>query len=310
MMQELSQRDAACLLITGFEGFGDQVFHTPTIRILSKMFRQVDVWTIQDEPFLNNPRIHEIKKLPFDIKQFDIPEGVYAKVAVTWGPITAHSGIHTIDLVSLNALGNILRPLEKDVEMFWTDKDETFVRSLLADVKGPVIVVSPTQTWPSRTFPLEWWKNLIEKLAKLGPVVLVGKETSYDSKIDMPRGLWPAEEFPEAHSLYNKLSLAQLACLYSKSNVAINTETATNPISACNDRCWNIYIPTLTAPEFRVPFRHGSQSWKTRVVGNERDFYPASLYGRDQNLRSVEVERPSVNAVVDECTDVLMQDPG
>lgn len=296
--QSLIQQDAACLLITGFEGFGDLVFHTPTIRMLSRMFRRVDVWTIQDEPFRNNPRIEQLRKLPFDIKSFDIPEGVYARVLPTWGPITNHSGIHTIDLVSLHVLGSVLRPHEKDLEMFWTDDDAAFVDSLLAGIPGPILVASPSRTWPSRTFPLGWWQELIRALARLGSVVLVGKESVYESGIDMPRGLWPAEAFPEARSFYDRLSFAQLACLYSRADVAVNCETASNPVSACNDRCWNVYIPTVTAPEFRVPFRHGSQEWRTTVVGNPRDYYPGSLYGQAVDLKNAEVERPPAAAVV------------
>lgn len=307
-MQELRQTDAACLLITGFEGFGDLVFHTPTIRMLSRLYRQVDVWTIQDEPFRNNPHIHELRKLPFDIKHFDVPQGVYARVLPTWGPLTAHSCVHTIDLVSLNVLGCVLRPRDKDLELFWTDADEAYVDSLLTGLDGPILVVSPARTWPSRSFPLNWWKALIENVARLGSVVLVGKQTAYESAIDMPRELWPAEEFPEARSLYNCLSLAQLACLYSRAAIAINMETASNPVSACNDRCWNVYIPTLTAPEFRVPFRHGRQDWKTRVVGNADDYYPGSLYGQVQDLKNAEVKRPSVDAVVGACRDALRQE--
>lgn len=307
MTKQPVQRDQACLLITRFEGFGDLVFHTPTIRVLSSLFRRLDVWSVQTEPFLNSPRIHELRRIPSGIGMPDVPQGVYANVSVCWDTKTNHSGIHTIDMVSLNAIGHVLRPQAKDLEMFWTVADEKVAGSLLAGVAGPIIVVSPAVNWPSRTFPLDWWRDLVGKLARLGSVVLVGKEITYDSGADLPKGLWPPEEFPQALSLYNRLSLAQLACLYSMADVAINMETATNPISTCNDRCWNIYVPTLTPPEFRVPFRHGSQSWKTRVVGNPSDFYPATLYGQLGDPRFVEVERPAVNAVVEACADVLQK---
>jgi len=68
--------------------------------------------------------------------------------------------------------------------------------------------------------------------------------------------------------------MKQLAALYSKAAMAINTENGNMVISCTNDSCWNLYIPSLTAPEFRLPFRKGSQFYKTTIVPNTDDYYP------------------------------------
>ena len=107
----------------------------------------------------------------------------------------------------------------------------------------------------------------------------MGKDISYPLGIDMDKTLYPAHHFADTICLYNQLSFAQLCALYSISPIAINTENGHNPISCTNDFCWNIYIPSLTAPEFRLPHRRGSQRYRSAVVANAEDYYPASVYG-------------------------------
>jgi len=76
-------------------------------------------------------------------------------------------------------------------------------------------------------------------------------------------------------------------------------------MSCTNKKCWNLYIPTLTAPEYRTPFRNGSMLYKTTVVGNADDYYPASSYDprTDPEQRTSLIHRkiklPTVDMVVE-----------
>lgn len=319
-MSKPQQRDAACLLIAPYGGIGDLVFHTPTIRVLSQMFRHLDVTAKNPEPFLNSPRIREFLLVPESATTIEISPNKYKHIVSSYGVLLSdlvkdHSRIHTVDQVSLNALGTVLRNSEKDLEIFWTAEDEAIVQGILHQKltglkDGPLVVVSPAITWPSRTFPLPWWKTLIEKLQDFGAIIILsGKNIFYESKVDIPKTLWPAIEFPGAVDLYGQLSLNQLAYLYSQVDVAINGETVTNPVSTCNPRCWNIYLPTLTAPEFRVPWREGRQDYKTIVVGNDQDYYPASAYWEmiEQNIAPMNaaVKFPSTDAVIEAYKHVI-----
>ncbi len=64
----------SALLITTWEGYGDLVYHTPTIRTFSKYFKHLDVWCRRSEPFLNNPYIRNLQTYKDD---FPKPPDIY-----------------------------------------------------------------------------------------------------------------------------------------------------------------------------------------------------------------------------------------
>jgi hypothetical protein len=284
------RKNAPCLLITTYEGYGDLVYHTPTVRILSKFYEHLDVLCKNSEPFLNNPNIRKLTTFDKIIpKSVDIYRPNIFLVTTDSLLTFPHSSIHTVDLVSIKALRRILRNSEKTLEVYWTQKDIEHVSSLISQhpfatqnkiMEGHFVVISPVKTWESRTLPLSFYQQLIAGIQKRGyGVVLVGKEVVYPSGGDINKALYGAHHFPTAISLYNQLTFAQLCALYSIAPVAINSENGNNPASCTNDFCWNIYIPTLTAPEYRLPHRQGSQMYRTAIAANADDYYPASVYG-------------------------------
>ena len=317
------------LLITTFAGFGDVLYQTPLIRLLKRLYDNVDVWCRNYEPLVNNPYIRSVYKMdsffapdPFDFYFLDI----YRTTSEPGLPLIKmpQSNFHAIDFFSIGAVNLTLRPKEKDLELFWTKKDEESVRELLTvnglitnehPEKANFIVICPAITWPSRTLPLDFYKELIHLIQTLttDKVVIVGKDLAYTQfdpdrerenkdfdkyRIDekeKPKQLYPISEFPGVIDLTNRLSLHQLGALYSLSKIAVNTENGNMVVSCTNDKCWNIYIPTLTAPEYRVPYRHGSMDWKTIVVGNDDDYYPASSYGLEpKDLVESKIKIPTV----------------
>lgn len=277
-------RKDPALLVTTFEGYGDLIYHTPTLRILSKIYPNLDVWCKRPEPFLHNPHIKNLsifdKTWPHSTEKYG---NRIFHVSVDSLVTFPHCNIHTVDLVSIKALRCVLRDEEKTLEAYWTAQDLERVEMLLAKHqinKKKFIAISPSITWASRTLPLAFYQKIIEGVQKEGwQVVLVGKEIFYSSGVDTDKTLYPESYFPGAICLYNQLSFAELCCLYSLTPIAINTENGNHPISCTNDFCWNLYIPTLTAPEYRLPYRRGSQGYRTILATNEENYYPASVYG-------------------------------
>ncbi len=298
-------RREPALFITTFEGYGDLIYHTPTLRILSKIYPHLDVWCKRPEPFLDNPYI---KKLSIFDKTWPDSTNIYGSrifhVSVDSLVTFPHCNIHTTDLVSIKALHCVLRNEEKTLEAYWTKQDLNRVENLLAQHqinKKKFVVISPSITWASRTLPLPFYQQIIAGVQQEGyQVILVGKEIFYSAGVDTDKTLYPASSFPQTICLYNQLSFAELCCLYSLTPIAINTENGNHPISCTNDYCWNLYIPTLTAPEYRVPFRQGSQTYKTAIAANENNYYPASIYG-DTGATSyvtMPVQLPTVERVL------------
>ena len=322
------------LLLTTFASFGDLIYQTPLIRLLRSLHDSLDVWCRNPEPFINNPNVREVYRM----SSFRVPEprdfyfdAVYRATTEPDGLIAKlpQSNIHTVDYFTVGTCNLVLRDKEKDLDMFWTKADEESVRNILME-KGlnpegdNFTVLCPAITWPSRTLPLEFYQEIIDRIYKEtgDKVIIVGKDLSYTTydpdreKNDpnfaqyrikeAPKQLHPVSAFNQDAiiDLTNKLTLHQVCALYSMTKIAVNSENGNAVMSCTNKKCWNLYIPTLTAPEYRTPHRFGSMAYKTTVVGNPDDYYPASSYDprTDPEQRTSLIYRkiklPTVDAVL------------
>jgi ADP-heptose:LPS heptosyltransferase len=315
-------RDA--LLVTSFAGFGDVLYLTPLLHMMATTYAGVDVWTRNPEPLLNNPDVRNLYRMnsflapePWDFYFQDVYYASPSRnLMLKQFP---QSNIHTVDFFSVCVSHMALRDHEKDLVLRWTDKDTEKALSICHkhglipnnQLDANIVTITPGITWPSRTLPLEWYKALIKRIIASGDkVVLIGKDINYrnyDPKAEdgieefskfhiteCEKQLYDPEEFPGTVCLYNEFSLHELAAFYSLAKVAINAENGNMVVSATNNNCWNIYVPTLTPPEFRVPYRKGSMQYKTVVVYNEENYYPAANYaGVDsQDLLAAPIKIP------------------
>lgn len=301
------------LIISGFVSFGDILYSTPMIRFIKKRSEEVHVWSCNPEPLMNNPDIDEL----WDLRGHElpiIPHWYFDKVyrLKNDGPLVrGMSRFHTIDFFSLNTFGILLRKKNKDLILHPYLKDECRVIDLMAEhglSDQNFVVISPTISWPSRTLPLEYYKELVKRILTTGvKVVLVGKEVDPGKLWDSPhlkssglKQIYPIEgNFEGAINLINQLTFMELAALYAKARIAINTENGNMVVSCTNNTCWNVYIPSVTAPEFRLPWRNGSQEYKTVVVGNKEDWYPQDTTSKEGNLITAEVKLPTIDEIFD-----------
>lgn len=280
------------LVVTTLLGYGDLLYLTPFIRFLTMAGLSVDVWAVNTEPFFDNPYINELT--PIVAKGVTIPPTYFTHWNLQKFDTTSNN-IHTVDYFTVKTCGITLRNHEKDLVLVWKDSDIEYCESLLKQhhlvsnrsIHCNFVVISPVITWPSRTLPLSFYKELITEIQETGDkVVLVGKSFAHaTSGLISPelakqetKQLYPASEFPGAIDFTNKFSFAQLGAFYSLSKLAINSENGNMVASCTNSNCWNLYMPTLVAPEYRLPSRKGSQSYRTVVVKNEKDYFPPSDY--------------------------------
>jgi hypothetical protein len=280
------------LVVTTLMGFGDCLYMTPFVHFLKQVGYSVDVWAINPEPFQNNPDISTLKEIKD--KRVTIPSN-YSAHWIFQKFDNNGSNLHTVDHFTLKAFNFILRAKEKDLVFRYSPDDMSYCESLLK--KNDLIsnkysmcnfvVMCPAVTWPSRTLPLKFYQELAAKIQANGDkVVLVGKTvalaptalTNSDLALKESKGLYPVNSFPNAIDLTNQLTLHQLAALYDLGKMAINSENGNMVISCTSNKCWNLYLPTLTAPEYRLPYRKGSQQYRTLVISNPDDYYYPSDY--------------------------------
>lgn len=313
-----------CLVYTQYIGFGDILYHTPLLRMLDSIYDGVDVWCFNPEPLLNNPHVRNLYQKQGDYAPNPMDFYFHSVFYISkdynqyYEDLYIHN-FHSVDFFTTGTVHLQLRPHEKELELNWTKKDENVVFGLLknhSEIKyawlNNLVVVNPSIGWPSRTLSLEFYKEIIARIQENGDVViLVGKEIHPtdvvpDQHKDMEelkkyevKGMYPSSEFPGAIDLVNKLTLHECAYLYSIAKLAVNSENGNMVISTCNNSCWNLYIPTLTAPEYRLPFRRGRQDYRTLVIGNSKNYYPGSDYA---NLRKGQrlYDAPAIFPTVDE----------
>jgi len=295
MVKSKNDVKPSALVITTLMGYGDMLYLTPFIHFLNLSGFIVDVWAYNTEPLQNNPDIHELKKIVD--KKVNIPEKYKESYWIFQKFESNANNMHTVDYFTTKACNFTLRNKEKSLVFKWSRTDTEYCQALLEkhnlisneSYRCNFVVINPAITWPSRTLPLTFYKELIEKIQTNGDrVVLVGKDitpaknnlTSSELASEESKSLYPVAEFPNAVDLTNQLSFSQLAALYSLSKIAINSENGSMVTSCTNDFCWNLYIPTLNAPDFRLPYRRGSQHYRTIVVGNELDYYPPTDYAK------------------------------
>jgi hypothetical protein len=311
------------LIVTSLVGFGDLLYMTPFIRFLKKCGADVEVWGLNTEPLECNPDIKRLVKP--ETSTVKIPprfHKAYKFLNISPNP----SNQHTIDFFTQQAGTFTLPNRDKELVFRWLPRDEEAVGMLMKEhgLKSArtgrwncnFVTMCPAVNWKSRTLPLEFYKELAARIQENGDkVVLVGKNVDQRSISDNrevvsetmaaqeSKSVYDPSEFPGAVDLIDRLSLRELACLHSYCKLAVNSENGNMVISCTNDTCWNLYIPTLTPPEFRLPWRKGSQSHKTVVVANKDNYFPVIDYKlmrkHKGTLYDVPVRLPCIDDVYD-----------
>jgi len=286
------------LLIVPYLGYGDILYHTPLIRILSAIYKGLDVWTFNTEPLIGNPYIKNLWHITSDKAPLDPWDFYFEKIFMTgvnnqrlqeYYP----SNFYTPEYLTAATIHSLLTDNEKHLTLNW--KETAYFKEIANEINSLrngelVVAINPSIGWPSRTLPYEYYKEIIKWITGAGDlVVLVGKEISPSNlakgiqkevKTNEQKSLYPTEKLlgDRVLDLTNKLTLEECAAVYSICDIALNTENGNMVISGCNENCWNLYIPTLTAPEFRIPWRKGSQGYRTYVIHNDQKYYPGSDY--------------------------------
>ena len=288
------------LVYTPFIGFGDLLYHTPLFRMLNRAYNGVDVWTFNPEPLLYNPDINNIYRLTSeqDPEAFDFYYDKIFHIAPSKNQMYKQlfqSNMHMVDYYTLGTCGITLRDFEKHLSIHWLPEHETRVNELLHknNLEKDFVIVNPAKGWPSRTLPLETYKEIITRIQEAGDkIVLVGKDVN--AKIFLPekgtesiatklkrdemKTLYDTNEFLDVIDFTNILNFHECAYLASLAKLAVNTENGNMVVNTTNLKCWNLYIPSLTAPEYRLPHRQGSMYYRTYVVHNDKNYYPCSDY--------------------------------
>jgi len=163
------------------------------------------------------------------------------------------------------------------------------------------IVVHPGRHWETKTFPDKWWQDIIDSLVKKGhSVCVIGKTERGDppAYIAGARGTVDITCPEGVIDLRDRLTLGALGALLSLAKTLISNDSAPIHLAGAFD-IEIVVIPSCKHPDHLLPWRHGSQKYKTKAL------YKA-LIVEEVESRPTQVYETSVDIKVDDWSKYLL----
>ena len=259
---------------------GDLICATPTIKKLSEIY-QSPITVISTHPYLfdNCPYVDE--SLRFDdyteeqlSEKYDLHKTFFLLGKQDSRGVEFKHAMCDIRQFHAKDLGFMLTPNELTCEYF-PKSDE----SCLSEFNLPerYVVIHPAQSWSSRTWSKYNWQALCISLEDAGiPVISIGKDAREESdfsgttlkpvfKLDIKNGL----------DLSNKTTLDQSWHILNKSTCVITMDSGILHLAGTTDT-HILQLGSSIKPEYRAPYRLGSQGYKYSYVAGSCGLHCAS----------------------------------
>jgi hypothetical protein len=156
---------------------------------------------------------------------------------------------HTTDYISIAMLHRVLLEKNKKITLTYSEEDLENIKKITNCNFENLILVHPNKSWESKTFPTEWWQEIINELSKEYTVGIIGKE------IDENMTLLPVEAKENCIDYRNLLSLNELFALIGNAKLLITGDSSPIHISGAFDN-FVIFIATCKYPEHTMPIRN------------------------------------------------------
>ena len=251
---------------------GDLICATPTIKKLSEIY-QSPITVISTHPYLfeNCPYVDE--SLRFDdytedqlYEKYDLHKTFFLLGKQDSRGVEFKHAMCDIRQFHAKDLGFMLTPNELTCDYF-PKSDESCLDEF--NLPEKYVVIHPAQSWSSRTWSKYNWQALCISLEDEGiPVISIGKDAREESdfsgttlkpvfKLDIKNGL----------DLTNKTTLDQSWHILNKSTCVITMDSGVLHLAGTTDTNI-IQLGSSIKPEYRAPYRNGSQDYKySYVVG-------------------------------------------
>lgn len=307
------------LLVWCGGGMGDQVDSEPVLRyIKEKAYPGSEIRVVTDWPRL----FRHLGDSNFVIGRKETiglqPDTPYYKMETLPGPeksemwrMVAHTMCHSTDFSSMSCLRRILPAEEKQIKLEVDPDDVNRLIDLTGLGEGELlksVIIHAGRNWPSKTFPREWWQSIIDELcARKIRTILVGKEVSEE------QGYVDIEPRDTSVDLRDKTDVGLLLAVISKCGVCLSNDSGPIHIAGAFDN-FIVAIPSCKHPEHILPFRHGSQSYKSvalyRALTCDRiDSNPTQVHGQTIDWVEGDISDylPEIAEVVETVSDLLSQ---
>lgn len=243
------------------KAIGDTICSTPVIKKLYESYNS-KIFVISEyiELFQNNPYVHKCytpNSLNLDfIKKTSIYHNSFTGIGKKnqRGVECKHNNIDIRQFHAIQ-LGFMLSPHE--MECFFNPEPYEEIENL----PDKYVLIHPVQNWPSRTWSADKWMLLTEMLNSQNiSVVSIGKDSSETGFFNIKK---PTFNFKITNglNLMNQTTLSQTWHLMERSLCFITMDSGLLHIAGTTD-CNIIHLGSSIKPEFRRPYRNGSQDYK------------------------------------------------
>lgn len=252
------------LLIKTWGGLGDQICAEPTIRFALKTFKDCEVSLASERPELFR---HLSFKDVFDLREVQPHWGRYLTFDTIRPPgdlvweFMSHMLVNCVDYPALCAFRCQLPVKDREVRLEPTDADVQFAADRLpGDLLSNAVAIHAGRHWQSKTFPKEWWDEVITELIRNDATpVLIGANTDDNrSTVDV--------ETVGCIDLRNKLSVMQSVALLQRVQVLLTNDSAPLHMAATG-RAFIGFIATCKHPDYIMHWRNGEWGWRMENLG-------------------------------------------
>jgi ADP-heptose:LPS heptosyltransferase len=253
------------ILIKLSAGLGDQIESEPVIRYVRKIYPDANISLATHHPSI----FKHLEKQNIKVYDYTTWEGINDAVIIMENNPSEKNSInrltqvlfHPTDFSSISMLRRTLPNIEKSINLTVDIADVESVMNLLKDKNKDkkIVVVHPGKWWPSKTFPVQWWQSVVDLLSEKLTVVLIGKTLSEK------QGFLDIKTPEDGFDFRDFTTLGENVALISLSQVTLSNDSSPIHIAGAFDN-WIVTIPTCKHADHILPWRNGSQSYKTKAL--------------------------------------------
>jgi ADP-heptose:LPS heptosyltransferase len=162
-------------------------------------------------------------------------------------PIT-HVASNACDFASINMLNLQLPASDRQIRLSIFDADRQEIDELAEDFPlESAALIHAGRTWASRTFPVEWWQSIVDKVAAKMPVVLMGKQGEI-------HGVLPVEAGKNVLDLRDRTTMGGMFELIRWCPVLLTNDSSPVHVAGAFDNSI-VLIPSARHPDLVLPWR-------------------------------------------------------
>ena len=259
-----------CIDVLGCRALGDTLSVTPTLRKLYNSYgKKISVATHHPYLFLNNPYVDNIyTDVTDEIKE---THEVFVSFNLEYHPNGVCYKHNAMDIRQFHAINLGFMLTKDEMEMDYIPKPIDTIEGL----PEKYVLIHSVQNWDSRTWDAKKWQMLTKILNERGiAVVSIGKDSSELGGSDVDKPVFNFQ-IDLGLNLMNNTDMDQAWYLIQNSMCFITMDSGLLHLAGTTD-AEIIQLGSSINPEFRSPYRKGSQEYKYHYVSGGCGLHCAS----------------------------------